>query len=381
MSKRRVVLYSPDRGHVYDGRILDARGVGGGITARLSMLAALAAEGHDVTAYVNAAEPITHDGVRYVPLDALDRIETEILIAMSTVGAGSFSPLRGVPIKAGLRIVWVQGTPKPADLDVVAADFVYVASNFLRRVCLERWGIAASRLFVCYNGVKQDAFAAAEARGVVRDPFAIAYIGPPEKGLAASLEVLRRLRAADPRFRLDIFGGGRLWGRTDEAPAPEPGLTFHGMLGQAALVPRLFEYEYLLAPQGVGMEEGFGIGVQEAKRAGMIAIVSPVGAFPELVRDEQDGFLIAEPHDTPACHDRMARLILELSRDPDRRARVRANALQTPWSWTTSARTWTSHWDHVLADRPAAVVGGILDLPDGRHDEATGEFIPVAGKS
>ena len=379
MSKRRVVLYSPDRGQVYDGRRLDATGVGGGITARLSMLAALAAEGHDVTAYVNAAEGVTHAGVRYVPLDQLAAIDTDILVAMSTGGDLSFSPLRGVPVKAALRVVWVQGVPKPADLDVAAPDFVYAASNFLRRVCIERWGIAAPRLFVCYNGLNQAAFEAAEAHAGARDPFALAYIGPPEKGLAASLEVLRRLRAADERFHLDIFGGGRLWGRTDEAPAPEPGLTFHGMLGQSALVPRLFQYEYLLAPQA--MEEGFGIGLQEAKRAGMIVIASEVGAFAELVRHDQDGFLIAEPHETAACHDRMTRLVLTLSGDPVRRARIRRNALQTPWSWRTAAQTWAAHWDHVLADRPAAVVGGMLDLPDGRHDEATGEFIPVAGKS
>jgi phosphatidylinositol alpha-mannosyltransferase len=282
-------------------------------------------------------------------------------------------------------VVWVQGVPKPADLDVVAPDYVYVASNFLRRVCVERWGVPASEILVCYNGLNQAAFKAAEARAVARDPFALAYIGPPEKGLAASLEVLRRLRAADPRFRLDIFGGGRLWGRGDEAPAPEPGLTFHGMIGQAALVPRLFEYEYLLAPQA--MEEGFGIGLQEAKRAGMIAIASRVGAFAELVRDGEDGFLVAEPHDTAACHDRMAQLVLELSRDPDRRARVRAHALRTPWSWRTSAQTCTAHWDHVIAARATAggestpiALGadGYLDLPDGRHNLATGEFTPAA---
>lgn len=375
MSKRRVVLYSPDRGQVYDGRTPDARGVGGGITARLSMLAALAAEGHDVTAFVNTVERVVHAGVRYIPLDELTRIDTEILIAMSTGGGLSFSPLRGVPVNAALRIVWVQGVPKPSDLDVVAPDFVYAASNFLRRVCIERWGVPASRLFVCYNGVKQEAFAEAEARAIPRDPFGMAYIGPPEKGLAASLEVLRRLRIADARFHLDVFGGGRLWGRGDEAPAPEPGLIFHGMLGQAALVPRLFEYEYLLAPQA--MEEGFGIGLQEAKRAGMIAIASDVGAFAELVRHGHDGFLVTEPHHTAACHDRMAELILTLSRDPDRRARVRAHALGTPWSWTTSARSWTSHWDHVLGHRAAASTDGFLDFPDGRHNEATGEFIPA----
>ena len=155
------------------------------------------------------------------------------------------------------------------------------------------------------------------------------------------------------------------------------------MLGQSALVPHLFQYEYLLAPQA--MEEGFGIGLQEAKRAGMIVIASEVGAFAELVRHDQDGFLIAEPHETAACHDRMTRLVLTLSRDPDRRARIRGNALQTPWSWRTAAQTWSAHWDHVLADGRAggeatgafSAGGGLLDLPDGRHDEATGEYIPA----
>jgi glycosyltransferase involved in cell wall biosynthesis len=371
MSKRRVVLYSPDRGQVYDGRKPDATGVGGGITARLSMLAALAGLGHEVTAYVNAAERVTHAGVQYVPLDECRGIDTDIFVAMSTGGALSFAPLRAVPVRAELRIVWVQGVPKPADLDAVSADFVYVASNFLRRVCVERWGIAAPKIFVCYNGVNQAAFRAAEARAEPRDPYGIAYIGPPEKGLAASLEILRRVRAADARFHLDVFGGGRLWGRGDEAPPAEPGLNFHGMLGQSALVPRLFEYEYLLAPQA--MEEGFGIGLQEGKRAGLIAIASRVGAFAELVRDGHDGYLVTEPHDTAASHDRMAALILALAADPRERARIRANALETPWDWTTSAQTWAAHWKHVLAGGGA----GVLDLPDGRHDLATGEFVPA----
>ncbi len=376
----RVALYSPDRGQIYDGRTLDATGVGGGITARLSIVTALAAMGHDVTAYVNCEAPITHAGVRYVPLDQAGAIDTDILIAISTGGDLSFAPLRGLNVRASLRIVWVQGVPKPADLDAVSPDYVYAASNFLRRVCVERWGIPASKLFVCYNGLNQAAFEAAAAHPVARDAHALAYIGPPEKGLDASLEVLRRLRARDNRFHLDVFGGGRLWGRTDEAPAEEAGLTFKGMVGQAALVPELFRYEYLLAPQA--MEEGFGIAVQEAKRAGMIVVASDVGAFGELIRSSQDGYLVGEPHASAACHDHMASLILGLSHDPARRARIRTNAMQTPWSWTTAAETWTAHWDLVLR-RPAAAVPAastteLLDLPDGMHDPATGEYLPEA---
>ncbi len=378
----RVVLYSPDRGQVYDGRTLDATGVGGGITARLSMLHALAAAGHDVTAYVNTAEPVTHAGVRYLPLARATGVDTDVFVAMSTGGDLSFAPLRDVRLRARLRLVWVQGVPKPADLDLVAADFVYVASNFLRRVCQERWGVPASRLFVCYNGLNQAAFEAVEAAPPRRDPFALAYIGSPEKGLATSLEVLRRLRARDDRFHLDVFGGARLWGRDGDVPTPEPGLVFHGLMGQAALVPRLYKYEYLLAPQA--MEEGFGIAVQEAKRAGLIVVASDVGAFGELIRSSHDGYLVGEPHTSAACHDRMARLVLALSHDPARRARIRENAMRTPWSWTTAAAAWTAHWDRLLRpsdpDAGAATAGAasVLDLPDGRHDEASGEYVPAA---
>jgi hypothetical protein len=56
----RVAIYSPDRARYYDGRTRERDGVGGGITARLSMGEALAALGHDVTSYVHCEAALTH---------------------------------------------------------------------------------------------------------------------------------------------------------------------------------------------------------------------------------------------------------------------------------------------------------------------------------
>jgi polysaccharide pyruvyl transferase CsaB len=376
----RVTLYSPDRSVVYDGRTPDETGVGGGITARLSLVEALASLGHDVTACLNAAAPLEHRGVRYVPLDDVRAIDCDVLIAISTGGDRSFAPLRDLPVDARLRVVWVQGVPEPDALDAVAADYVCAASNFLRAVCVERWGVPASRLVVFYNGLRDDLFRSAEEAPLERDPFALVYVGPPDKGLAAAMAVLRRLRAADVRYRLDVYGGAALWGAAEPAWADEPGVRFQGLLGQRDLIPRLFAYEYCLAPQSI--EEGFGIALQEAKRAGAIVLASAVGAFTELVRDGQDGFLIDGPHDAAATHERAAGLILELAGDPARRHRVRQHALATPWSWNTAARAWTAHWDHVLgrAHAPRADVpgrGDVIDLPDGLHDTSSGEFCPA----
>ena len=246
----RVVLYRPDRAVRYDGRTPDAVGVGGGITARLSLLHALAALGHDVTVYVNCGEPVEHAGVRYVPLDHLHRIETDVLIAISTGGDLSLAPLGAFSVYASLRMLWVQGVPKPAGLEIVAPDYVCAASNFLRDVCVTRWGIEPERMFVCYNGLQQSRFAAAEERFVERDPFSLAYIGPAEKGLAAATAVLEKLRVHDARYTLDVFGGNRLWGAADDAVPMSEGVTYRGMLGQDELIPLLFNYE--VPPRSAG---------------------------------------------------------------------------------------------------------------------------------
>ena len=382
----RVLLYAPDRGVLYDGRTPEETGVGGGITARLSLLSAMAELDHDVTAYVNCAAPVEHRGVRYLPLNRFDRADTDIFIAITTGGDLSFAALRGRSIRARLKIVWVQGVPMPDALDAVDPDYVYVASNFLREVCETRWQVPADKLFVCYNGIDQDRFARVDAAPPERDPFALAYIGPPEKGLAAGVEVLRRLRRRDTRFHLDVFGGSALWGRAADPPAHEPGLAMKGLLGQRALVPELFRYEYCLALQA--MEEGFGIAVQEARRAGAIVVASAVGAFPELIRSGQTGFLVPGAHDDSATQDRVADLISNLAADPSRRARLRANGATTPWSWSVAAKTWVAHWDYVIDGRSSGVVttrasgserdgGPFLDLPDGRHSIATGEYVPA----
>ncbi len=371
----RVALYSPDRARVYDGRIREADGVGGGITARLSLVEALAALGHAVTAYVHCAAPLTHRGVSYVPLDAASSIDCDIFIAISTGGALTFAPLRGVSVRAALRILWVQGVPQPADIEAVAADHVYVASDFLRGVCQTRWRVPPQKLFVCYNGIHQEYFREAERDAPVRDPFAMAFIGPPEKGLDACTRVLQRLRQHDDRFHLDVFGGAELWGGST-GPAPTaPGVTFKGLRGQRQLAHALFHYEYALAIQDIA--EGFGMAVQEAKRAGAVVIASSVGAFGELIRHGADGYLVPPPAGSPTAEHAAADLIRQLAADPLRRGRIRQRAMATPWSWELAARTWTAHWRQTLrAPDQTAAAGPTIDLPDGRHRTSDGAYFP-----
>jgi polysaccharide pyruvyl transferase CsaB len=375
--RRRVVLYSPDRGRRYDGTSRDQAGVGGGITARLSLVEALAALGHDVTAVVNCGDAVTEAGVRYLPLDAVDRIDADVLIAISTGGDLSFAPLRRVTVTASLRLLWVQGAPKPDAIDVVAPDRIVAASNFLRDVCTQRWAMPADRMAVIYNGLHQSSFRIVEAAPPARDPFAVAYIGPREKGLDAAISVVQRLRATDDRFHLDVFGGDRLWGRESDGVPEAAGVRFMGLLGQRDLARTLHAYEYCLALQT--MTEGFGIAVQEARRAGAIVVASPAGALKEMVRSGFDGFLISGSHHAAATQVAAARLMLSLAVDPPRRARIRHRARQVPWDWHTAAHAWSEYWSMLLDSTATGTSTGdaVVALSDGLHRLSDGAYFPT----
>jgi SAM-dependent methyltransferase/glycosyltransferase involved in cell wall biosynthesis len=380
-----VVLYSPDIHVVYDGQTPDSKGIGGGVTSRVRLLRALAKLGHRVTAFVNCDRPGVYDGVEYCYFEDLKHIKSDVLIAITTGGALAFIPLTNVSMDTRLRIVWAQGTPKPLGLEEVAPDFVYAASNFLREVIVDEWGISANRVFVCYSGLEQEYFREAETSASDRDPFAIVYLGHPSKGLEQAILVLRDLRQRDPRFHLDVYGGYEIWGQTVQEMPSEQGVTFSGLVGQRDLIPRLFTYGCCLALQKI--PEGFGIAVQEAKRAGAIVFASKVGAYAELIQDGYDGFLIEDSYGTEACCKKAAEGILRLVEERDYAGFVRRNAMATPWDWEQAARTWTAHWERVwgksanlqASESPVRYACPkcrvpLVELPDGWHCMECGRY-------
>ncbi len=388
----RLALYSPDTHIAYDGRTPDERGIGGGETAVVRLLKALARLGHQVTAYVNCDVPGIYDEVEYCHFQQVDQIESDILIAISTSGKGDFSPLAQVSVTARLKILWVQGVPRPTGFEVIEPDFVYVGSNFLREVVVRDWGIPSKKVFVCYNGIEQELFRKAQQLVSPRDPFAIAYLGHPAKGLDPAIQVLRQLRERNSRFHLDIYAGYETWGQSGQTPSNEPGVAVRGLLGQRDLIPRLFGYGFCLALQEI--PEGWGTAVQEAKRAGMIVVASKVGAYVELIRHAYDGFLIEEPCGTEAGQKKAVDLISSLVRQGDFSEYVRRNAMATPWDWDLAAKTCTAHWDHVFgqAIRPECLPSSVavryacpkchaslLPLPDGFHCETCGRYYSTTG--
>lgn len=380
-SKYQVLFYTPDRHVAYNPTTPDLRGVGGGITARLRMARALARAGHEVTLMANVDRKGELGGVRCLSLDDDPPADVDILVLGTTGDKLSLESAANLAVRAKLTVVAVGGAPRPKGLDVVPFDSLYVVSNFIRAIAVDVWGVPSSKLFTAYNGVEEVLFAATEVERASRDPFRIAYLGHPQKGLDAALNVLRRLRQSEPRYSLHLFGGPELWGQAPRGVV-EAGVVDHGLVGQAQLCTELAQCSFALHLQA--MEEAFGIAMAESMRAGCLVLASPVGAFPEILRHGEDSFLVPGDHLSDEVAEQAAGWIRWLAEHPGYAAYVRDQARKIPWTWDRMARVWAGHWHWKLeaaidpepspAARCPRCDGRLLLLADGAHCLGCGQY-------
>jgi hypothetical protein len=87
--------------------------------------------------------------------------------------------------------------------------------------------------------------------------------------------------------------------------------------------------------------------------AGCIPIASPVGAFPEIVQNDKNGFLMEGDPNDPDTWSRTADLICELQANPSRLESLNKNAQKWPLDWQEVVRTWEQHWDILLGNTPS----------------------------
>lgn len=337
----QIDIYCPDRHFLYDGKTPDQAGVGGGLTVRIRIAAALAKRGHRVSVICNCARQSVHEGVIYRPLEQVDRIQTDVLVMHSSGGAIDLTPLLSVKIEAKARLFLLSGLDVAKNVHALHPDAIYVCSNFIRAAMVQS-GTFTSNLFVTHYGVNRWNWAD-QWINPARNSHRLIYSSHPSKGFEAAREIARRLHQHDSRFVLHYFGGTKLWGDSvaEEVPPAEPSIAYHGLMNQRRLSTEYKRSSFLLQLQN--RPEPFGIVMVEAMAAGCLVVASPVGAFPELIDHGENGFLIPGDPFAAETHDRAANLIREVSANPQLIHRIRRRAFATPFSWDTLAQVWEQH--------------------------------------
>jgi glycosyltransferase involved in cell wall biosynthesis len=383
--KYNITFYCPDRHIQYDGgRVPDQKGVGGGVTVRIRMAHSLAESGHTVTMICNCLQEELDRNVLYVPLGSRKDIETDILIVTTSGDGLNLLPFLDLTVKARLRILLSHGVDQPRGSQQIEFDRFYAISNFIKTVMHDDWQVPLDRIFVSYHGVSRDYFQHNQLNTTVekRNPFRLAYLGHPQKGRQAAIGILKYLRKKDSRYHLRLFGDERLWGEKPRMVWGVRGIKNFGLINQKKLARELLNCSYGIFLQT--RREPFGLTIIEAMTAGCIPIASPTGAFPEIVQNGKNGFLIEEEPNDPVTWSRVADLICELQADPARLENLRRNAQNWPLDWQEVVKTWEQHWDMLLGNADLETFktkqacrecqSSLIQFTDGLHCFSCGAF-------
>ena len=192
--------------------------------------------------------------------------------------------------------------------------------------------------------------------GFASESIVVAGVGRliPVKGFEYLLEAHAVAVAAVPELRLVLVGDGDA--RSDlEQRAHELGVSGTVVFAGAAArteIPAYMAAADIVAVPSVrhgGYVDGLPNVALEAMAAGRPVVGSRVGGIPELVREGENGLLVAE-RDAPA----LAEALVTLARDPGLRARLGAGGqaeIRTDRSWDAVGRRFVDVYEQVLAER------------------------------
>ena len=181
----------------------------------------------------------------------------------------------------------------------------------------------------------------------------------PKKGFDYGLRAFARVAAVEPRARLTIVGQGRLEGALRALARSldiAERVTFTGPLPPAQVAALLGQSDVLLAPSIVdrrGHRESGLIVVKEASASQCVPIGTLHGGIPEIIDDEQTGYLVPE-RDVAQLADRLAQLLA----DPglrDRLGRAARAKMEREYDNRACVARLEGHYDDAIALHRAAL--------------------------
>lgn len=236
--------------------------------------------------------------------------------------------------------------------NLALAARVICVSDAARAQLIARWGVDASKVVVCPNGVDTDRFRPAADRGAgVRSSLGlgteplIAFVGSfcDWHDVPTLLDAFVLVRARRPEARLVLVGDGPTRPAM-EARALELDLAsvtrFTGLVGHAEVPAIIAAADVAVAPYPVLDRELWHspLKVYEYLAAGTAVVASGTGQVAQAVRDERNGLLVP-PGDARALSASLVRLI----DDPGLRRQLGRQARQD----AVTRHSWDHYVEHL----------------------------------
>jgi colanic acid/amylovoran biosynthesis glycosyltransferase len=197
-----------------------------------------------------------------------------------------------------------------AEVDALTVNSEFMAGK------LREFGCPANKLQKLPYGVDLSRFSRKTSTRTPGEPVRILTIGRlvEKKGLEYSLRAFAQVRQVHPKMRYDIVGDGplrkQLQGLIEKLGQPDA-VTLHGaMEGEAvrALLAKADVFVLASVTASDGDQEGTPVSLLEAQASGIPVLATKHSGIPEIVRDGEGGFLVAE-RDVDQLAERLRHLV------------------------------------------------------------------------
>jgi glycogen synthase len=249
---------------------------------------------------------------------------------------------------------WVERTA------IEMADAVIAVSRETREDVLRLFSVDEARVHVIHNGIDTEEYQPQEASdaldrfGIDRDVPYVLFVGriTRQKGI---VHLVRAIRHLSPDVQVVLAAGApdtteiaaEMEAAVADARTAHPGIVWIAEMVDKPAIRQLYSHAAVFCCPSV--YEPFGIINLEAMACETAVVASAVGGIPEVVVDGETGLLVPfesaggtsfEPRDPEAFERGLADGIMELMRDPARRAAMagagRRRAVED-FSWTSIA--------------------------------------------
>lgn len=284
------ILWSPFRPDtIYE----PGRMVAGGETAMIRISQELARQGHTVTVYIPTDKEADYDGVRWLPLCQLQRLDTPPIF---DVAVSYDQPSALNLVHAHINVLENQTNNPQMDSTVSIDAYVFKSAwhtDAVRRCTL---GIPKERCYVIGNGVDTELYAKRDQ--VARIPCRIIWTSSPDRGLHHALRIFERVhnqvpqttfhvyydfsKAFDPSKWAMDYRTQQLW-ESRRLMDRLPGVSYIGPVDKRTLAKAEMQAEMLLYPCDTSRpSEGFSIATLQGLAAGCTPLISDCDALGEL---------------------------------------------------------------------------------------------------
>jgi len=329
----KITFYENNLNLKYNPNTAKNVGIGSSASCLIELSRAFAKKGHDVTCFVRCNKSDLYNGVKFYDVTNYANLPTDLFI-----GLESFPRF----INSKFIANWVQKNTLDTRWTTTFHKII-LTSEWQKNLFSKQYLGFAERMEVIDNGIDLELFS---QPNIKKQDFSIIHSAFPTKGAIYLKDIYKRIKEELPQTLLHVYTGGKLWGWDDIQFRPmynqmiKDKILFHGQIGREILAKRLNEMKIFLYP--CVFAEPFGMTVLEAMAAGCVVITTPIGNLPNLIKDNETGYLIeGKPSDFVWQHAAKDKII-ELLKDNNKFERISkaARKFASQFTWEKTLDKW-----------------------------------------